>query len=161
MSDLLLYAGRGSCTHLLKMEKEEVKETVEKETSQEQQGLREAGFKTAIPFVLYTALVAGVLVNYDTCNIHVPKRKDCGYPGISMTECSLWGKWSSTNADGPREILRCLSGWLMLAFLSWTVSRYDMQSVLMYVMLAMLATFHQTSCCYDGNVPGGVPHCYC
>ncbi len=174
-------------------------------------------FKTAIPFMAYAALVTGILLNYDTCNIHVPKRKDCGYSGISMTECSIYGKWSSQNADGPREIIRCFAGWLSLAFVCWVVSRlgftkritssnpylryfcsvfydqntlsqnlhlllahrdtlpsqpashtstrrlrrYDMQSVLMYVMLAVMATFHQTSCCYDGSVPGGVPHCYC
>ena len=23
-----------------------------------------------------------VLIFYDTCNIHTPKRKDCGYPGL-------------------------------------------------------------------------------
>ena len=41
------------------------------------------------------------------------------------------------------------------------VPGYDVQSLLMYLILAVIVTYNQATCCYDGNVPGGVPHCYC
>ena len=64
---------------------------------------------------------------YDACNIHPPKRKDCGYPGISVTECYIWGKYQS-HKDGMKEMLRCLSGWCVLGSSCWWLSGYDVQS---------------------------------
>lgn len=118
------------------------------------------GFKTVIPFVIYCLIVVAVLTMYETCNIHHPKRKDCGYPGITVTECYTYGRWQATR-DGPKMMMRCLSGWLVLAASMWFISGYDIQGMFIYFLLALAAAYHQTACCYDGHVPAGVPHCYC
>lgn len=116
--------------------------------------------QTLVPFCVYSALCLSVLCLYDTCNVPHHKRQDCGYPGISTTECYLYGRWQSQK-DGIKIIARNMVGWCIIGFSCWVVSGYPPQGLLFYVLLAMVVTFQLTSCCHDNRVAPNVPHCYC
>mmetsp|Transcript_117045 Transcript_117045/g.331262 ORF Transcript_117045/g.331262 Transcript_117045/m.331262 type:complete len:181 (+) Transcript_117045:79-621(+) len=115
--------------------------------------------KTVIPFVLFLIACVTAMALAKPCKVSQKLKRDCGYPGISYGDCVAVGKWRQEGALADLGMV--WGGCFGIAMVCWLVSGYEAESIGFYLILSAAVAQRFMGCCWNAQVKGGVPHCYC
>eukprot|EP00747_Dinoflagellata_sp_TGD_P164808 gnl/TRDRNA2_/TRDRNA2_185265_c0_seq1.p2 gnl/TRDRNA2_/TRDRNA2_185265_c0~~gnl/TRDRNA2_/TRDRNA2_185265_c0_seq1.p2 ORF type:complete len:188 (+),score=45.50 gnl/TRDRNA2_/TRDRNA2_185265_c0_seq1:81-644(+) len=110
------------------------------------------------PFVAFVVMFIVLMIIADPCATKQSKRKDCGYPSVSMPMCLTGSKFYKVG--GAEELGKVFGTFGAVGFVAWLISGYEPGSLFLYAVMSALLALRIGGCCYDSNVKGSVPHCY-
>lgn len=137
-------------------------EQQEKKAIRASLGTRDAGVAKLLlgllPFLLYITIVVISVIRWNPCDVPKKQRKDCGWPGISLTHCVVAGKLLLP--DSWKEAAVAWAFFSGLGFSLWSLSRYPLGSLVFYQLVGLATAYQITRCCHDDKVKEGIPHCF-
>lgn len=108
---------------------------------------------------LFLALIVYFLSAQSPCSKAAgKKRRDCGFPGITTTECVTTQVFY--RARGLESFAQVFGVFGAAGLTIWYISGYEVGSIMWYLFFSASASFWVNRCCHDDAVGDGVPHCY-
>ena len=113
-------------------------------------------------FISVALFLIAITVFVDPCRVPYHKRKDCGYSGITVPTCLGIGKILLMAKDFS-VLIKMLTIALLLVgttYAVWKQANLPQATLSIYLVMSVYTWYSVTGCCYDGNGPEGLPHCY-
>ncbi len=113
-------------------------------------------------FISVALFLIAITVFVDPCRVPYHKRKDCGYSGITVPTCLGIGKIFLMAKDFAVLIKMMTIALLLVGttYAVWKQANMPQATLSIYLVMSVYTWYSVTGCCYDGNGPEGLPHCY-